>query len=107
MSRVAVMGDKTSVLGFKALGLDTYALARVEEAEQVWRSLQEKDYSIIFVTEQAYQEIEKEIESLMALTPVVVIIPSTTGSIGLAKARMKRIVEKAVGVDIMFQEGEG
>jgi len=107
MSRVAVMGDKTSVLGFKALGLDTYALARVEEAEQVWRSLQEKDYSIIFVTEQAYQEIEKEIESLTALTPVVVIIPSTTGSIGLAKARMKRIVEKAVGVDIMFQEGEG
>jgi len=107
MSRVAVMGDKTSVLGFKALGLDTYALARVEEAKQVWRSLQEKDYSIIFVTEQAYQEIEKEIESLTALTPVVVIIPSTTGSIGLAKARMKRIVEKAVGVDIMFQEGEG
>lgn len=107
MSRVAVMGDKTSVLGFKALGLDTYALVRVEEAEQVWRSLQEKDYSIIFVTEQAYQEIEKEIESLTALTPVVVIIPSTTGSIGLAKARMKRIVEKAVGVDIMFQEGEG
>lgn len=107
MSRIAAIGDKTSVLGFKALGLDTYALTKMEEAQEVWQKLQERDYSVVFVTEQVYQQIEKEVETITALTPVVVIIPRTTGSIGLAKARMKKIVERAVGVDIMFQEGEG
>lgn len=107
MSRIAAMGEKTSVLGFKALGLDIYALAETDEAQKVWQELQERDYSVVFVTEQVYLRIEKEVEAITAPTPVVVIIPGTTGSIGLAKARMKKIVERAVGVDIMFQEGEG
>ncbi|HAW60584.1 MAG TPA: V-type ATP synthase subunit F, partial [Actinobacteria bacterium] len=38
------------------------------------------------------------------LTPAVVVIPPTTGSTGLGMQRLKKIVEKAVGVDILSKE---
>ena len=39
MSKIAVLGDRDSVLGFRALGLETYPTADVEEAKEVVRTL--------------------------------------------------------------------
>jgi len=38
------------------------------------------------------------------LKPAIVVIPPTTGGVGLGLQRLKGIVEKAVGVDILAKE---
>ncbi len=107
MSKAAAIGDKTSILGFKVLGLDIYPFAGVQEVAGIWEKIKGKDYSIIFVTEQAFKEIEKEVKEVQEITPAVIIIPETTGSMGFAHYRIKKMVEKAIGIDIISKEGEG
>lgn len=106
MSRIAAIGDKTSILGLKVLGLDIYPLIEIQDVVSIWEEVKQKEYSIIFITEAAFKEIEKEVKEIQEITPAVIIIPATTGSLGLASKRMKKMVEEAIGVDIM-SKGEG
>lgn len=104
MSEIAILGDRTSVLGFKALGLDAYPVSK-GQAKDIWPDLIKGDYSVIFVTEEVHEEIKELISEVSQnLTPAVVVIPPTTGSTGLGMQRLKKIVEKAVGVDILSRE---
>lgn len=102
MYKMAVVGDRTSVLGFRALGLDSYPIVEKGKACDLWPSLLKKDYGIIFVTEEVYEEIKDLLVVLSEeIKPAVLVIPSTKGSTGLGLARIKRIIEKAVGIDIL------
>ncbi len=107
MSKVAIIGDKTSVLGFTALGLDAYPVVDMKEARDIWSRIKDLDYGVIFLTEPVYWEIKDLlIEVAEELAPAVLIIPPTTGGVGLGLQRLRRIVEKAVGVDILAKEEE-
>ena len=102
MSKIAIIGDKTTVLGFGALGLDTYTVKQKSEAHDTWEKASETDYSIIFVTENLYRELEEEIEKVRErMTPAVLVVPGPGGSTGFGLDRMKGIVEMAVGADIL------
>ncbi|MDP3014120.1 MAG: V-type ATP synthase subunit F [Candidatus Subteraquimicrobiales bacterium] len=102
MYKMAIVGDKTSVLGFKALGLDSYPIFEKGQARNLWLSLLKKDYGAIFLTEEIYEEI-KDLLVLVSeeIKPSVLIIPAITGSTGLGLKRIKGIIEKAVGIDIL------
>ena len=50
--KIAVLGDKDSVLGFKALGLDVYPAETVEEARKTLHTLAKGDYAVVYLTEQ-------------------------------------------------------
>ena len=52
MYKIAVLGDRDSVLGFKALGLDIVPTEGVEEGRQALHKLAKEEYAIIYVTEQ-------------------------------------------------------
>ncbi|MDI6689831.1 MAG: V-type ATP synthase subunit F [Actinomycetota bacterium] len=107
MSKVAIIGDKTSVLGFTALGLDAYPVVDMKEARDIWLRIKDRDYGVLFVTEPVYLEIKDLLaEVAEELKPAVVVIPPTTGGVGLGLQRLRRIVEKAVGVDILAKEEE-
>lgn len=108
MAKLAVIGDKTSVLGFKPLGLDVYPVEEAKEAEDIWQQMQEHDYAAIFVTEETYLLIKELVLTVSEqLTPAVLIIPGVTGPRGLGLDRIKKIVETAVGVDILSsKEGD-
>ena len=107
MSKIAIIGDKTTVVGFGALGLDTYAVDKKSEAHDTWEEVSETDYSIIFVTESLYQELEEEIEKVQEeMTPAVLVVPGPAGATGFGLDRMKGIVEMAVGADILSKRGE-
>ena len=61
--RIAVFGDKESVYGFAALGLDTYFFDPAQDNTAAFRKLcQSQSYSIIYITEAAASFLEKEIE---------------------------------------------
>lgn len=107
MSKTAVMGDRTSVLGFQALGFEAYPVADPKEARDLWPKVKEKNYTIIMVTEEVYHEIEDlALECGNQFTPAVLIIPPAKGGEELGHKRIKKIVEKAIGIDIFSEEGK-
>ncbi|QAA34061.1 V-type ATP synthase subunit F [Clostridium manihotivorum] len=99
---IAVVGDKDSVLAFKALGLEVFPVFEVEEARKTIDRLAMKDYGVIFVTEQVAKDIEDTIERYNKQTlPAVILIPSNQGSLNIGLRRIRDNVEKAVGVNIL------
>ncbi|NLS44606.1 MAG: V-type ATP synthase subunit F [Firmicutes bacterium] len=105
MYKIAVVGEERAVLGFRSLGADIFVLSRPEEGQEIAVSLQKNRYGVVFFTEQAAETVPELVEIFDDQPlPAVAIIPGVEGSKGLARARMKKIVEKAVGADILFQE---
>lgn len=103
MNKIGIIGDADSVIGFKAFGLDEFTCRTGNEASEILHSIIKEDYGIIFITEKLYKEIEDEVgryEDLMI--PAIVSIPGREGSQGTGLSNIKRAVEKAVGVDILF-----
>lgn len=102
MSRIAVIGDKESIYGFAALGLDTYFTNGEEDVAALFKRLcQSQNYGIIYVTEAAAAELSREIEKVRSLpSPAVILIPGVSGNTGEGLRAVKSSVEKAVGSDI-------
>lgn len=102
MYRIAVMGDKDSVLGFKALGLEVYPVDDVQQARVRLHTLAKENCAILYLTEQLAQQLQPEIARYKdALTPAIILIPGKEGSLGIGMANVKTAVERAVGADIL------
>ncbi|MCI9118602.1 MAG: V-type ATP synthase subunit F [Flavonifractor sp.] len=100
--KIAVLGDKDSVLGFKALGLDVYPAETVEEARKTLHTLAKGDYAVVYLTEQYAAGMEADVARYKdELTPAVILIPGKDGSLGIGMANVKSAVERAVGADIL------
>ena len=103
MYRAAVIGDKDSVYGFSALGLDVTVVEDNSCASKAFKKISEADYAVIYITEPLAAELSQEIEALsLQQTPAVILIPAACGNTGEGMAAVKRSVEKAVGSDIVF-----
>ena len=101
MYKIAVLGDRDSVLGFKALGLDTFFVDSADEARHTLHRLAREAYAIIYITEQLAQTIPDDVARYKTdVTPAVILIPGKTGSMGLGAQALKSAVERAVGADI-------
>ena len=78
--QIAVIGDWDSVMGFRALGLDTYPVTSVEAARDM---------------EDVLSQYKDE------LRPAIILIPGREGSLGIGKNTIQRAIERAVGADIL------
>ena len=100
--KVGVVGDKDSVLAFKALGIDVFPVVEPEEAKKIIDRLAVNNYAVIFVTEQVAKNIEETIERYnKQMLPAVILIPSNQGTLNIGMQRISDNVEKAVGVNIL------
>ena len=100
--KIAVLGDKDSVLGFKALGLDVFPAETVDEAKRTLHELAKENYAVIYLTEQYAVNMQAEVERYKdELTPAIILIPGKDGSLGIGMANVKSAVERAVGADIL------
>lgn len=107
MYKVAVMGDYDSIYGFAALGLSTFPVETAEEGQAVLRRLAADDYAVVYVTEALAAKLTGEIEEYRELLkPAIILIPGVSGNTGLGIAQVKQSVEKAVGSDIIFNDGK-
>ena len=97
MYRIAVIGDPDSVLGFKALGLEVCPAEDVEQARQAIHRMAKENYAILYLTEQLAAQLQSEI----ARTPAIILIPGKEGSLGIGMANVTNAVERAVGADIL------
>ena len=102
MSEIAMIGDRDSILGFKALGVTIFPVDTKDESAKVLQEIVRQEYKVAFITEQTAPSPE-ELTSIIGdrTFPVVTLIPSNRGSTGLAMQRLKTLVRKAAGVDIL------
>ena len=100
--KIAALGDRDSVLGFRALGLEVFPAEDVEEAKAALRRLARENYAIVYLTEGYAKDMAPEIARYKdALTPAVILIPGREGSLGIGMDAVKTAVERAVGADIL------
>ena len=103
--KIAVIGDKGSVLGFQAVGFEAFETTGPEETKAALRQVTRGDYGIVFITEKAYSQVVDYADSFKELTiPAIIPIPGREGSMGLGMARVRKNVERAVGADILFKD---
>ena len=104
MYKIGVIGGRDTVIGFKALGLDTFPVDGAEEAKRVLRKITEgeSEYAIIYVEETLAEGLQHEIDKFKdSPTPAIILIPGRDGSIGLGQSALKAAVERAVGTNIL------
>ncbi len=102
MYKIGVVGDKDSVLAFKAIGVDVYPVVEAEEARKTIDRMAASNYGVIFVTEQVAKDVNETIERYNRETlPAIILIPSNQGTLNIGMKRISDNVEKAVGVNIL------
>lgn len=102
MYKVAVIGDKDSVLAFRALGVHVFTAIEANDARRIVDKLAKEDYGIIFITEQLANDIPETIQRYNnEVIPAVILIPSNRGSLNIGLENINKNVEKAVGSNIL------
>lgn len=105
MYKIAVLGDRDSIYGFAALGLDTYPVIDQEEAAKTLKKLAEGQYAVIYITEALQAKLELEIDRYVNQElPAIIPIPGVSGNTGMGIRNVKKSVERAVGSDIIFNQ---
>lgn len=100
MFKIAVLGERDTVMGFKALGLDTFPVSEVDEAKTIFKKLTHtsESYAIIYVEERLALELQQEIDKRKDLPiPAIILIPGRNGSLGIGQKALASAVERAVG----------
>ena len=103
MAKIGVIGGRDSVLLFKAVGLDVYFEDEGASANRTLHRLAREGYAAVFVTEKLYPYCKETVDEFAGEPyPAIIPIPDNTGTTGAGIRQLKQNVEKAVGVDILF-----
>jgi V/A-type H+-transporting ATPase subunit F len=111
--KIAIIGSKDQILGFKALGITAKAVNSAEEAREALFELNSemvevkvgegrKKYAIIFILEDLALQISQDDYKKLTkeALPAIIPIPGIKGTSGHGLERIKKMVEQAVGSDI-------
>lgn len=112
--QTAIIGNKETILGFKALGLETFNANDAQEATKILYQLKSEEvkdeitletrplYAVIFITEDLAMGIEiADYKKLsQGALPAIIPVPGSKGTTGYGIKRIGKMVEQAVGSDI-------
>lgn len=111
--QMAIIGPRETILGFKALGIEpVYANEPKVALELLFNLKKERiefegdlkhKYAIIFLMEEMAKVItDDDYKKLSSdALPAIIPLPSHLGTTGYGLKKLKTIVEKAVGMDIL------
>ncbi|MCD7959741.1 MAG: V-type ATP synthase subunit F [Ruminococcus sp.] len=99
--KIAAVGDRDSVYGFAALGLDTYFIGNGNDATACIQRLAKEKTAVIYLTEPLAEAIPEVLEKYREkATPAIIPIPSVSGSTGYGRRVIQEAMIKAVGTDL-------
>ena len=105
MAKIGVIGDRDSVLLFKAVGLDVFFEEEGVSANRTLHRLAREGYVTIFVTDKLFAACAETIEEFKSQAyPAIIPIPDNQGSRGVGEKMLRQNVEKAVGMDILSNQ---
>lgn len=108
MHKVAVVGDKDSILGFKALGVTIFPVTCDAEASRILTKIVHEKFAVVCVTENVATQIMPQIKEVnKRFLPAVVLIPNNHGALGLGMQQIRENARKAIGIDILFGKEGG
>lgn len=112
--RIAIVGNLNAVRGFSLLGVDvvpTETTAQAFDQILLLKKMTEKSpegqeqnrYAIIFVIEHLLEGLSQDEKRKLSrgTLPAVIPVPSPQGATGFGMERLKHIVERAVGSNIL------
>lgn len=100
-NKIAIIGDKDSILAFKAIGVEVFPIKNAFDASETLKKLA-RDYAIIFITEEIAESISEVVMRYKTRPyPAVIPIPGASGSTGYGMLGIHKDVEKAIGTDIL------
>ena len=100
--KCAVIGDRDSILLFKAVGVEVYPVTEGEQANKTLHRLARHGYAVVYVTESYYPACSETIREFQGEPyPAIIPIPDASGTQGIGMRAIKENVEKAVGLDIL------
>ncbi len=106
MSKICIIGERDSVIGFMALGFSVHEANDAASAGEILKTLAaDPENAIIFMVENYAMALEDEIAKYKDMPmPAIIPIPGKSGGVGYGMANIKSAVERAVGTDILFKE---
>ena len=105
MYKIALIGDRDTIIGFKLLGVSLFPTTKKDEAVEILDKLIKEEYAVIFVTEDIAGQIFEEIERLQKTSfASITIIPNKLEKKCLGLRILRRNIEKAIGTDILFKK---
>ena len=97
-SRIAVIGERDSILAFKALGMDVFPCTETLNIKAIIRDLSEQEYSIILITENEAEKVEDYINRMKKQPyPIILPIPDGAHNTSFGMKKMYENIEKAIG----------
>lgn len=102
--KIAILGSYDIILGFKGLGIEVVGLTEEKAEQQVRGVFAKEDYAIVFIAEDWAEKLEKVLaEYYSQALPAIVTVPTSDDTTGVALRNLRKIVEQAVGSDILFK----
>ena len=108
--KLAIVGSPSSILLYQGLGVEVFGVTSDDEAREVIADIalpklgegDSADYAVVFVEESYYNRFPADLIERFAKRPLpaVIPVPSPDGS-EESNDRLKQLVEKAVGSDIL------
>ncbi|MCF7906085.1 hypothetical protein K9L63_02760 [Candidatus Gracilibacteria bacterium] len=111
--KLAVIGNESSVLIFRALGTEVYPVSDARQAQEILRDLASREaegarkiaeYAVIFVEENFYKKLPDDLLTRLAKNPLPAVVPvpsPDSKDSAFGTKRLSHIVERAVGSDIL------
>jgi V/A-type H+-transporting ATPase subunit F len=100
--KTAIVGSGDAIMVFKAVGVDTFPAENDKKARDVIRKIA-KEYQVIFLMEELARPLTDFLKRFDEEPyPVILPIPSGAGSTGYGQELLKNAMERALGVDILF-----
>lgn len=96
--KIGILGNNNSILGFGALGVETFGVSNQNELSQAIQDIKAGEFAILLITEEIAQNYEQTIQNLFQETlPACLVIPGVKNESGKAREGLKKILERALG----------
>ena len=105
MYKIALIGNRDTIIGFKLLGVSLFPTTKKDEAVEILDKLVKEEYAAIFITEDIASQIFEEIKKLQETSfSSLTIIPNKLEKKYIGLKILRRNIEKAIGTDILFRK---
>lgn len=101
--KIAVIGDRDTVTGFRMVGVSESAVPKSpEETRQALLGFfRDPQMGLIIITEPLAAEVEDTILELSeSPVPVILLIPDRQGATGAYETVLKELIRRAVGIEV-------